>query len=698
MKPLYCRMLLVLLASGLVLSDPVQASALSRADTLRHIDEVTVISDMRYHETIPPQLLRGESLQRLNAHSVADALRHLSGLQLKDYGGLGGIKTINIRSMGSQHVGIYYDGIELGNAQNGQIDLGQFSLDNIEEISVYHGQRSAIMQTASDFANAGSVYIRTKAPENKQLRLRLQGGSNNLGRLSLLYENQLNEHISMSLNTEVLSSNGKYRFRYRRLNYDGSVAYDTTATRQNGDIQAVRAEMDLYGRGDANQESGYWRAKAYTYHSSRGIPGAIVNNVWRRGERQSDNNTFLQYFWHKELSERYTARLAAKYAYYATHYQNRDTTQLLIDNHFTQQELYLTTTHVLSLTEGWSASASYDLRWNHLNSDAEGFAFPTRLTQLASFATAVDTRFVQMQASVVFTHADDKVRRGISADETNHLTPAFFISLTPYSDRKRLLFKSFIKNSFRLPTFNDLYYTDMGNALLKPESAIQYSLGAEGNTLFGGSLSLSWSADLYHNTVHDKIVAYPKGQQFRWTMLNLGKVHINGIDLRAEAVSSIGKSLPFGIRMQYTYQDARDVTDPSSSYYKDQIPYIPWHSGSVTSWMQWQGLSLSYNFIYTGERYCQPENIMYNHLQPWYTSDLSVSADLKQFRWRHPSHCPALRLTLEVNNLLNQQYDVIINYPMPGRNFALTAQWVLGAKRNNKSVQSVFLWSGMGHI
>ena len=34
------------------------------------------------------------------------------------------------------------------------------------------------------------------------------------------------------------------------------------------------------------------------------------------------------------------------------------------------------------------------------------------------------------------------------------------------------------------------------------------------------------SADAYYNYVKDKIIAYPKGQQFRWTMLNLGKVDI----------------------------------------------------------------------------------------------------------------------------------------------------------------------------
>ncbi len=53
--------------------------------------------------------------------------------------------------MGTNHTGVVYDGVELGNAQNGQIDLGQFSLDNIETISLYNGQKSEILQPAKDF-------------------------------------------------------------------------------------------------------------------------------------------------------------------------------------------------------------------------------------------------------------------------------------------------------------------------------------------------------------------------------------------------------------------------------------------------------------------------------------------------------------------------------------------------------------------
>jgi outer membrane receptor protein involved in Fe transport len=150
-------------------------------------------------------------------------------------------------------------------------------------------------------------------------------------------------------------------------------------------------------------------------------------------------------------------------------------------------------------------------------------------------------------------------------------------------------------------------------------------------------------------------------------MLNLGKVHIKGLDVEAEADCQVGRDLVVTARAQYTYQDARDVTNPANSFYNDQIPYIPWHSGSAIVGLVWRGFSANYSFIYAGERYNQQENIKYNYMQPWYTSDVSLS-------WQGLYRNIRYRLQLEVNNLLSQDYDVILNYPMPKRNYGLTLE------------------------
>lgn len=649
----------------------VAGSAFANGETqdsvrVHHIQEVVVTSRLISRETIPSQTLGGEELKKLNSLSVADALRYFSGLQLKDYGGVGGIKTVNIRSMGTNHLGIFYDGIELGNAQNGQIDLGQFSLDNVEEISLYNGQRSAIFQPASDFGNAGSVYIRTKAPrfmlgKRYNLSVKAKYGSSDTFRFSSLWEQKLSDHIYSSLSTGVLTSSGRYKFRYRRVTEDNTVAYDTTAVRHNGDIWAFRIEENVRG-GIAD---GYWNVKAYTYHSERGIPGAIVNNVWRRGERQWDHNTFGQAVFQRSFGDKFSTKALAKYAYYVTRYVNNDETQIHVDNTYRQQEMYFSTSNVYEILSKWSVSMSYDFKWNKLNANMVDFAFPHRYSNFVSLATALTLSRIQAQASLVEQVVKDHVKYGASSSSRSTLTPAFFVNVYPF-ESKLLAVRAFAKKSFRMPTFNDLYYADMGNSKLNPESALQYDLGFVLNKDWKQGIvdHFRLQVDGYYNTVYDKIVAYPKGQQFRWTMLNLGKVHIKGIDAMAEVGLEPAKDWKVTARLQYTYQDARDVTDPNTSYYKDQIPYIPWHSGSAILGLSWLELDLAYSFIYSGERYSQQENILYNHLQPWYTHDMSVAYHARRWSAR-----------LDVNNIFSQDYDVILNYPMPKRNYMLTLEY-----------------------
>jgi len=639
----------------------------SRFDSIQHVNEVVVTARYNHKEVIPSQTLTGEQLEKLSSHSVADALRYFSGLQLKDYGGVGGIKTVNIRSMGTNHLGISYDGIELGNAQNGQIDLGQFSLDNVEEITLFNGQKSALLQPASDFGHAGSVYIRTRAPrfqegKNYNLQLKAKYGSSDLFRFSALWEQRLSRQVSSSLSAEVLTASGKYKFRYRRKKQDGTVAYDTTAIRQNGDIWSVRAEGNLHGMVD----DGFWKFKVYTYHSERGIPGAIVNNVWRRGERQWDHNTFLQGRFQKSFGERFTTQAVAKYAYYNTRYVNRDTTLLMVDNTYKQQELYFSTSNVYQILPEWSASLSYDFRWNKLDADMRQFVYPERYSNYLSLATAVNLNWLKAQGSILMTTVKDHIQRGLSQPSKVAYTPAFFLNVYPFASRE-LSLRLYAKKSFRMPTFNDLYYTDMGNALLSPETALQYNAGLSYDHEWNSGLVRFFhiQADAYYNSVHDKIVAYPKGQQFRWTMLNLGKVHIKGVDVETELTLVPVRGLLVTGRLQYTYQQARDVTNPQDAYYEHQIPYIPWHSGSAILNIQYYGWDLNYSFIYAGERYNQQENIKYNYMQPWYTSDLSLA-----YQW--PMMKTRWRLMLEVNNLFSQDYDVILNYPMPKRNYGIT--------------------------
>lgn len=660
-----------------------------------NLDEVTVSARRREEPVIPVQKLQGARLEGLSTQSVADAVRYFSGVQIKDYGGVGGLKTVDVRSMGTNHLGVFYDGIEIGNAQNGTVDLGKFSMDNIEEIAFYNGQKSEIFQPAKDFGSAGTLYIKTRRPRfadgrRFNLSLTMKAGTFGLANPSLLYEQKLTENIHFSASAEYTFATGRYHFRYRKVMPDGSVAWDTTAVRQNGDVNAWRAEAGFFGY----LPEGKWHVKAYCYGSEKGIPGAIVNNVWKNAQRQWDRNAFVQGNFTKRITKGYDLQLNAKYSNDWMRYLNPDTTLMYLDNNFTQQEVYLSLAQRLAIigTKGfvrhpslnWDLSLSADWQWNYLEGNLANFVFPERNTVLAAAATQFDWTYVKAQASVLGTFVFDKIHQPsltmpTATKQDPQVTPAVFLTVHPYL--QDLYLRAFYKRIFRMPTFNDLYYTDVGNIALKPEFTTQYDGGAEyTKTWLSGVLrAIDVRADGYFNQVTNKIVAIPKGNgQYRWQMMNLGYVEIRGCDVNASATFSLlrpsaqstGQQLLLTVAAAYTYQRAQDFSDPSEPLtYGGQIAYIPEHSGSATANLQWlradATLSVNYAFIYVGERYHNSANIPANYEQPWYTHDVSVSYEMPLKNTTTPK---ALYFALEINNLLNQQYEVILNYPMPGIN------------------------------
>ena len=646
-------------------------------DTIATMLTGVSVTAKRYLEIIPAQTLSGEELQQLNSLSVADAIRYFSGIQIKDYGGIGGLKTVDIRSMGSNHLGVFYDGIQLGNAQNGQIDLGKFSLDNIEEISLYNGQKSEIFQPAKDFGSAGTIYLKTRRPqftENKKTNIRgiFRTGSFGLANPSVLWEQKISRRdathcVSTSINAEYTYSTGKYKFRYRKVLPDGTVAYDTTAVRQNGDIQAFRLEGGLYG----HFKSTNWNAKAYFYDSEKGIPGAVVNNVWKRSQRQWDRNFFTQASLSTNVNRWYDLLANFKYATDYMRYLNPDTTLMYIDNNFTQQEIYTSLANKFSILKKWEMALSTDFQWNTLDANLQNFVQPQRYTTLVALATAVEIWKIKTQASLLSTTISE-------ASDKQKLTPALFLSYQPLK-KEEFHIRAFYKRIFRMPTFNDLYYTDIGNISLRPEYTTQYDIGAHyTKTLKKGILeTLTLNTDAYYNEVIDKIVAIPKGNgQFRWMMMNIGYVKIHGIDARAQFSWKIPYNIHLQTNFNYTYQKAQDFSDPADNdpvagTWGGQIAYIPWHNGSFTFRAFYKKYEFNYCFIYVGERYQNSSNIRENYEQPWYTSDISFGKEF-QFHSRGKS-CPAptMKISAEINNIFNQQYDVVLNYPMPGTNFKI---------------------------
>ena len=360
-----------------------------------------------------------------------------------------------------------------------------------------------------------------------------------------------------------------------------------------------------------------------------------MNNKWKNSQRQWDRSFFTQGVYQQSISPKYDLLVNAKYAYDHMRYLNPDTTLMLIDNTFKQEEFYVSAANRYAITSKWDAVLSADLQYNTLTSDLAGFVYPKRLTSLVALASAADLGKVKMQGSMLATFVRDRINSGNAAADDSvraapnktEFTPAFFYP-TNHSTIIHSI-SAFYKLSSGCP-FNDLYYTDIGNINLKPEYTRQYNLGFQYDKDYSNGPVRQWhlQADAYYNEVTDKIVAVPKGSgQYRWMMMNLGYVEIRGIDMAASMLSEPVKDLLLNVRVTYTYQKAQDFTPRKSEILQrttwgGQIPYIPWHSGSVIAGIEYKSWQLNYSFIYVGEptivrQYPGDE-------QPWYTNDMTL--------------------------------------------------------------------------
>lgn len=613
----------------------------SRLDSVQTLGDVSVVG-VKPHYLTPSQTLRGDMLRNLSATSVADALKYFSGVQIKDYGGLGGLKTVNVRSLGSQHVGVYLDGIRITNAQNGQIDLGRYSLSNMESVSLYNANRNERLQSASEYASAATVYMQTKRPTQTTYMMEYGCGSFGLNKLKGYFALK----NLLFVDAEYQHSDGNYAFRFR------SEQEDTVGTRHNSDITFYRLEAAGFYKGLSTH--------VYYYNSERGLPGPVIRRLsdqWDSTDRQWDENFFIQSSY-KHSWEHFGLKTNLKYSYDYLHYLQDPRTNaatMYCNNHYTQQDLYG------SVAAAWntryvSLTASTDLRWSDLDADVYKFAYVYRIDSKSLLSAIASYRGFEANIALLYTHISDHTHG--AASPLSRLTPMYLASW----HGGPLTVRAFHKRIFRAPTLNDRYYTLVGNAQLRPEYTSQWDLGIDYK-----DRHLHLAVDLYTSRIEDKIVAIPMKCQFRWSMVNFGLVRSLGISTTAGYDRTWGK-LALSANANYTCQRDRDFSSPSDPEYKNTIPYSPLHSASLIVSLGYDGWSACTSWLYTGDRFALISNNKEDMLGAWQTVDLKLS---KTFTVSHHS----LQTTIECNNLTDSRHEVVKRYPMPGRNWKLTLQW-----------------------
>ena len=648
----------------------------AQKDSLRRqkLQEVEIVGKERPNESSAPiQVIRNQDLKTLPTLQLSDALKFMSGIVIKDYGGVGGMKTVAVRGLGSQHTGVAYDGIPLSDCQTGQIDLSRISTDNVRTLSLQIGREEDIFVPARLFACASLINIVTEEPkfkDNKPVNLQFSftGGSFGLINPYLLIENRIKKKknpedsfYSWSLKINYLQSKGNYPFD---LHY-GFGEHDSVSheRRSNSDVRALQTEANFYAHFNPKSKLHF---KIYYYWSDRGLPGATIYYNLENDQRLSNHNAFGQLHFEHHFSQKVAYQCNAKFNYDQTHYLDPHYHNLegKLDNTYIQREYYLSNSVLYKPFRQWHLSLSNDLFYNNMNANLRNFVEPGRFNCLTVVASSFTSKYVNFSANLLHTYVFNHVKYGEAPKNENHLSPSAGLSIMPLGKHDftiRLLYK----NIFRMPSFNDLYYREVGNINLKPEKTNQFNAGLSYEHSWLGRIFLSASADVYYNLVKDKIVAIPSRNLFVWSMLNYGKVNILGCEINLQFSYRIIKQLKVNLMGSYSYQHAADMTDPNSKTYGQQIPYTPFHSGSAAINFETPWFTVGYAVIASGIRYALGQNTPANQLDPYADQSIFIGHDF------NIKDKVTLGFKAEMLNIANEQYEIVRNYPMQGRSFRI---------------------------
>lgn len=648
----------------IILSPFFLGNTLYGQDTVRTLDELEV-SSQRTPSTLvtatPTQVFDAARIEQQGALQLSDAVRQMAGVTLKDYGGVGGMKTVSARGLGSQFSTVTIDGVAVGDAQNGQVDLGRYLLAGAAYVSLSQGQQQDMLLTARAYAAGNVLNLETAEPsflpdERTNLKVGMELGSFNLTSPSALWEQKWNRKLKTSLWVNHLRSEGDYPFTlYYTVDHNGKTSEER---RRHSAMQMFTADGNLfYTIAHGNTLT----AKIHYMGGEHQLPGPVqLYNQALSEQNTREEVAFVQTKWRVE-KERWRTMVTAKWHHTYDLYEDRAANTLThyLMNDYRQEEAYLSGSAVYRMLPWFDLSAAADGSLASLRTNLARNNDVLRENGMAVVAMRIhghdsNLNRVELNANLLGTFIRDRAADLDTMPLYRRLSPYAGVNITIGG---HTTLRYFYKETFRAPNFSELYFFAQAHDL-RPERARQHNIGiTHANNYF------STTVDAYYNRVTDKILAIPLQNMFLWSMQNIGQVEILGVDATANF------QLPaFNLQLNYSFQHAVDRTDPDDpelgKTYGHQIAYTPRHSGGAS--LRWENrwVNLGTTAMVVGERYFRRQNAP-ETLMPAYC-DIGLTAD-RDIKLRGGT----LRLQLQVLNLLDKQYEVVRSYPMMGRNYRL---------------------------
>ncbi len=609
----------------------------------------TLSDHLQSRVTVASEVITLPRLRESNGSTVGQVMESVGSVYFKSYDGIAGTQLASIRGSNVDQVVVMLDGLRLNTAQGGGVDLNLIPVSAVEKIEVVRGGHSALV--GSD-AIGGAIQLVSN--ESIGLKGFSYGTNTTVGSFGAKTLNLFGSQKIGLLSAFV---------NYSRVQSDGNFTYKAPgtavkATRENNDYQGDNLFLKTIADLSPNHK---FHVIFHNLQAEKGNAGSVNLNPFDNQPmltphaRARVDRRLLSLKSENQLADRFRLEGQTFYQAYDYHYKDPGGWTPTDDKH-ENSAFGLNLQGQFQLNKTISLTSGAEIRQDRLKSTK----FKVDDRNIQSFYGQAEIRLpISLFSLPMHWTTIPAIRWDNYSDVGDQFSPKLGMLITT-GQATSLGFRGNIGNSYRVPTFDDLYWPDeiwvKGNPALKPETSTSYDLGIFLSKKSSSCVQIEAS---YFNSSIDDLISWAADSLNIWQPMNIGKANINGIE------TGLKIGLPANIihlDIFYTWMNATDQT-PNSVNRGKRLIYRPDNKLDILIGSKFAFFSANLNYSRVSKRYISTDNSQALSNYRLLNGNIGFIFPFAGFTFD---------TRLQILNMLNKSVYLYDGYPLPGREFRVS--------------------------
>lgn len=674
------------------------------------LSEVIVLgkSKAQRHREVPSAITIIDSQElKYKTATLNEILDNAAGIKVAQQGGLGNASRIIIQGMDGKRIGIFINGMPMGNSD--EFQLSSIPIDMVDEVEIYKG---IIPAWLGGDGLGGAVNIRLKDFKKNHLEMAFEAASYNTYIGSLQLKHYLGK-TSTALHAGATMNYAKNNYSFSSPFELGRIIHRDHDTYTHGGFNVgISSQQWWFDQFDLTLSADYY---------CKEIQGGLMNvqnNIQHAFTRTRSASTSLS-LEKSFLKGKLTAQFHSIVGFSLVN--QVDTSHYCYDfigNRFPSgsgrgeigavpndsHDRHTTVRELLNLTYKignnqlvtWTTNYRYrckmpkdELADSYSRLPTSGY--PSRLHSIVSGLThelkLYGGKFTNELGIKLFNHhsevlpfAEAIMLQDKLKASTNHSTmagwsEAMALHLLP---NNVLTLKASVQSTVRMPIAEELFGDGvllLPSEKLRPERSFNINAGAIWLINAMRYPQVRIGINTFYMSAKDMIKLMYSSMNMAYD--NIGKVRVMGIDMEME--SKLNRWLD--LQGNITWQDARDMRKEAvgggeNFHYRYRIPNMPYLFGNVGVRLHKDGLLSKSSSSAFASTFGFTKAFSYN----WEASNHNTMLIPARYCWDvavHHSFNKRCQLSFEIRNILNRENWAEFRYPMERRTFHLKMKYII---------------------